>query len=313
MKSKLFISFLFTLSLSNIATAGDTKKGVKHLASGAVALGVATGKMYGMSAISGQVGKKVTSMAKAAPPWARTVLYGIAFTEFNSAYQSFKNGRRVNNLGNNFSSTGIGMDCQNGVCTDGSADATTASSDLDAIFQSDDTFNQFTDEVHLTETYGRIPNPVTEMKKLEAMGYGMNEDGSISTPDGKTLTPDDLAAGLAEGGAAAGSAGAIDNEVKKLTAKNKKYIASIQRYRARGAGGFANKARGVKSNNRANFKGYNFGTTSNARKPASAHGAITYVKGDPIGASGDNVFHIIERAYDDMVTKKSLKQPDAKK
>ena len=164
----------------------------------------------------------------------------------------------------------------------------------------------------MRNAFGDIPNPDKALAELEKQGYKANEDGTVTTPDGKRLSQSDLTSALngsEEGRVALQN---IKDEVKRLSKKQRRYEQLVQRFRARNGGGYANQARG-KSKSRRSSRNYGVISGGLSRTVAKTKkGPVTYVKGDPISAENDNLLNIIEGAYGNMRTQKTLKQPGSK-
>ncbi len=312
MRPFFILSISLTLFYTSTASS-DNVQGLSHMASAAFAVGMATGKLNALAGTQTGAAVAAEGQAKAAGPWASGFFYFVAATEAAAAVESFKDGRRTKRTGVNVSSDGNALNCINGVCTGVSGDSSMSDSE---IFDSQSSFDQFMRDEKLDQVFGQLKNPQDILNELKEKGYDFNkDDNSLTTPDGRKITAADVKAAASGGGPASEGLKSLENTVRSLEKKQKKYLNLVQRFRSGQKGGYANGSASGRTGNAAKKPGFhlNFGLPKNGgRKPASAFGPVTYVKGDPISAQGDNLLHIVERSYEGLLQQKQLKIPKQK-
>ncbi len=146
-----------------------------------------------------------------------------------------------------------------------------------------------------------------DLKKMEAMGYKANPDGTIETPNG-ALDGSTMSSGsaMAKGGFIGGDmVEEYDEALEKVKAEaNKVSVVSMP---AGGGGG------GGRGSSRAAYKSpyddFNF-NLGGGRKPAAAKtkGLTKNFGGDPVGTSTDNIFDMLHRNYQKKVLEREFIQ-----
>lgn len=288
--------------------ASDAISGVKTLANNA-------DNAYVGAAASTAMGTFYVVQAKAAEGsvWGAGGAgwyYVMAGLEFTQAGLNVASAGDSSNAAKYIDNTGLGLGDDNG----GGRDDTTVGDGNgggDGADDEDD-FNALQNDPNIKASFGKLANAAKELKKLEKKGYKFNKDtGETTLPDGSKLS-------LADVQSKAGASGILGSKAHKkilasLDKKRKSYLNRISRLRAKGGGGYLGagaRRRGKKASK--NDPGYNFNSSS-GRKIASVPLAPKIINGEPLAMAEDNVFHIVQRAYEDLVTNKVLQPKLPKK
>jgi len=171
----------------------------------------------------------------------------------------------------------------------------------------DNAFTDFSSDPAVVEAFGNIPNFAAAANSLSEKGFSVEpETGAVTLPNGKTLSPKEVQKAVGR----ALKDPKLQAFQKTLAKKRKKYLNRISRFRAGGGGGYKSTSarRGDKANAKRPGYNFNFGNKKGSRSIASVPGKVKMVNGDPLGAASDNVFHIVERAYQGLVTSKVLQE-----
>jgi len=225
--------------------------------------------------------------------------YGLSALEVAQAGMNLKTAKSSKGAGNYLSNDGLGSSGLSNNGSDQSGDRiNSGNSNLE------DQFAGLSNDPDIKSIYGSIPDLNKLKRDLAKKGVSVNEKTGEVTANGKSLSSADLAK--------AAEKFTKSDKYKKLQAslakKRRAYLNRVARLRSGEGGGYksAAKRKGSSKSKRPGFN-FNFGKKG-SRGIASVPGKVKMVNGDPLGASSDNVFHIVERAYQGLVSAEVLRE-----
>lgn len=157
------------------------------------------------------------------------------------------------------------------------------------------------------------------LSKLNELGYAINSDGSVTTPEGETLTSEDFASvqSLTDKGLTPEQAQNALDLFKQVSADAQKQVAELGEKKGNAFaigddGGFTSGSvtiidEGPESSRGKKSKNINKSSKKGARLPASElAGLKKNFNGEPIGIGLANIFLIVKKKYEDKDKERSF-------
>lgn len=269
--------------------------------SGTTALARITGDSRVAAVGNIYMAKEFYEKANGAGLWGAAWFYTIAISEVAQAVDNLKTSKSSKRAGGYLGADGLGQSGISSGSNHQSADGINSGE-----FNLEDEFTGLSNDSNIKDIYGNIPDLNKLKSDLEKTGINRNEDtGEYTLADGTKLSQADLAK----------AANKFLNSAKgkklqaNLAKKRLAYLNRVSRFKSGDGGGYKSSAR-RKASSKSKRPGFNFnfGNKKGSRGIASVPGKVKMVNGDPLGAASDNVFHIVERAYQGLVSTKVLQE-----